>query len=162
VTYVDYVRRDIHSVNPVDNHEIVHLLTDPYGTLPKTLSEGTAFYLMNDLQGEPIQPLAQRLLREGKLPTVPVLLSPRSIDQIDHTLLLAAAASFVGYLVEVGGQQPFLELHRETNVYAPYDAFAKSFEHVYGKRLEDADAAWRRTLDRADFSQVGDDSEPSP
>lgn len=158
-THVDYARRDIHSVNPVDNHEIAHLLTDPYGTLPKVLSEGTAFYLIGEIQGEPVQPLAQKLLQQGELPTLRLVLDPMAVRNLDHTVLLAAAASFVGYLIEVGGQKLFLELHGKTDVYANYDQFAASFESVYGKSLEDTEAAWRRTLARADFSQHNDQSE---
>jgi hypothetical protein len=151
--YVDYKRRQIHSINPVDNHEIIHLLTDPYGTLPKALSEGTAFYLMDDFLGEPVQPLAQRLLLDGQLPGLRSALDPSAVRTGDPTKIIPATASFVGYLIELGGPAKFLELHGNTRVDHTYARFAEAFAAAYGKPLDQAEAAWRRTLARADFSQ---------
>ena len=65
---VDYSRREIHSVNPAEEHEVVHLLTDSFGRLPKALGEGTAYYLMDNYNGKPIQPQAQKLLLGKMMP----------------------------------------------------------------------------------------------
>ncbi|MDH3215736.1 MAG: hypothetical protein OEN01_05515 [Candidatus Krumholzibacteria bacterium] len=160
-SYVDYKRRQIHSIDPVDNHEIVHLLTDSYGVLPKVLSEGTAFCLMDDLNGEPIQPLAQRLLLAGELPTLETILHPFAFRSVESTNLIAAAASFVGYVLKFGGSVRFLELHRTLSSVPDYEAFAAVFEQVYGGPLTDAEAYWRRVLASTDFSE-GEKSQLKP
>jgi len=151
--YVDYRRRTIHSINPVDEHEIVHLLTDPYGVLPKILSEGTAYYFMDDFKSQRVQPLAQELLLSGELVPLRQLLVPTGLSRGDPSKLVPTAASFAGYLIEVGGPVKFLELHTQTTVDMGYAGFADAFESVYGKTLERTENAWRRVLAKADFSE---------
>ena len=153
VLYVDYRRRQIHSIDPVDNHEVIHMLTDPYGVLPKILSEGTAFYLMDDFGGRPIHPSAQALLRAGEMPPLEALLDPTALNRSRPSVFAPAAASFVGYLIEVGGPGKFLELHGATQADMGYHGFSQAFEAVYGRKLADAEAAWHRVLAAADFSE---------
>jgi hypothetical protein len=150
--YADYKRRQIHSINPVDDHEIVHMLTDPYGVLPPIMNEGTAYYLMDNFEGRRIQPLAQELLLAGELLPLRTVLDPFAVRQEDPAKLIPAAASFVGYLIEIGGPAKFLELHAHTKAEMDYGGFAQAFERVYGKTLAEAEEAWRRVLSRADFS----------
>lgn len=152
--HVDYKRREIHTINPVDDHEIVHLLTDPFGTLPKVLAEGTAFYLMDDFNGEPILRVAQDVLRAKQMPSLAQMLDSSTVRRLDPAILLPAAASFVGYLIEVGGTERFLELHRLSRADLRYDGVAAAFEEAYGAPLREAEAMWLRVLARADFSEV--------
>ena len=132
------------------------MLTDLYGVLPKVLSEGTAFYLLDDFGGQRVQPVAQKLLLADELPPLREVLDPFALQQTPPEKLAPAAASFVGYLVEVGGAAAFLELHTRTKVDMGYGGFAAAFRSVYGNSLVDAEAAWRRVLARADFSGTTD------
>jgi hypothetical protein len=150
--YADYKRSEIHSVDPVDDHEIIHMLTDPYGALPFIMNEGTAFYLMGHLEGRSVQLVAQELLLAGRLPTLRTVLDPFAPRNEDPGLLIPAAASFAGYLIEVGGPAKYLELHSQAKPDMAYGGFAQAFESVYGKSLVQAEEAWRRVLARADFS----------
>ncbi len=70
-----------------------------------------------------------------------------------YVKFVPAAASFAGYLIEVGGPVKFLELHTKTTVNMGYGGFADAFESVYGKTLERTEDAWRRVLAKADFSE---------
>jgi hypothetical protein len=157
--HVDYAQRTIHSTNPVEDHGVVHLLTEPYGVLPKVLSEGTFYYLLEELDGQPILPLAQKLLADGQLPELREVLGISSMKEVESTPLLAAAVSFVAYLIEVVGPSEFLELHRNSNPNDYYDGFARAFERTYDAPLDQVEENWRRTLGRADFSQ-GEGAEP--
>lgn len=151
---VDYDRHEIHTAHPADDHEIVHLLTDVVGRLPRILAEGTAFYLMDDYEGEPIQPLAQKLLRERKLPPLRSILKPFAARDLPAQQVIVSAASFVGYLLEYGGTERFKNLHELTNADMDYDDFAQVFPLAYnGGSLEDAEGVWRATLASADFSK---------
>jgi hypothetical protein len=151
--HVDYDRREIHSINPAEDHEIVHMLTSDYGRLPSMLSEGTAFYLMGGFNGRPIQPEAQRLLLEDKMPSLEELLDPMASTTIEPAITIPTAASFVGYLIEFGGAERFLQLHGGLGAYSNYEAFAAAFEKVYDSPLAQAETVWRQTLARADFSK---------
>jgi len=158
--YSDFDSREIHSINPADNHEITHLITHPYGSLPLTLAEGTAFYLIDDFRGEQIHPLAQRLLREKRLPTLRQLMDTGVMRQLAPDQLVGGGGSFVGYLIEYGGGKRFMELHRVANGVTTHPTFASAFEQVYGGKLDQAEDVWRATLDSADFSAW--EKEPAP
>lgn len=151
---VDYVRREIHSIDPVDDHEIVHLLTDPYGRLPRILGEGTAHYLLDDVDGKPVQPQAQELLRAGKIGPLGDYLDPVRSRFAEASVALPACASFVGFLLEFGGPEKFLELHRQADLVGSASAFPVAFEKAYGGSFAEAEAVWRRKLANADFSKA--------
>lgn len=150
---VDYPRREIHSIHPADDHEIIHLLTSVYGELPVLLGEGTAFYLMDDLFGKPVQPQAQKLLLEGKLPALKDMIGPHVIATLDPHVSAPAAASFVGFLLEFGGPERFKKLHELCNGDMAYDAFATAFEEAYGGSLKEAEKVWHAKLASADFTR---------
>lgn len=157
--HVNYSLRQIHSLKPVEEHEIIHLITDPYGQLPRTLGEGLAFYLMDRVAGDPIQPRAQTMLRAGKIPPIINVIAPLAYTKIDPDVITVSAASFVGYVVEFGGTDRFLDLHRQTALQSDPAAFPAVFEQVYGQSLVEADRRWRKVLSTADFSKF---EQPSP
>lgn len=145
-SYVDSRRRQIHSIHPVEDHEIVHFLTQPYGTLPTVLMEGTAFYLMDNLEGARITPLAQELLRSKRLAPVKVMVDPSAMKRFEAAILVPSAATFIGFLVEGYGAEKFLELHRIVPVDVGYDGFAQAVETAYGKPLTELEAEWIQTV----------------
>jgi hypothetical protein len=157
--YVNWDDAEIHLVHPVDNHEIAHILTHPYGTLPTALAEGTAYYLIGDLSGQLIQPTAQRLLAEDKLPPLELILDPIRMGSVDPVQSVIAGASFVGFLLEFGGPQQFLDLHQEVKEGGGYHAFAESFERVYKQPLAEVEQKWREILRGADFSEFQQQAE---
>lgn len=150
--YCDFDNREIHSVHPADDHEVIHMLTHPFGSLPVALAEGTAYYILDDYHGEAIQPLAQRMLKAGRLPALRSLLDAGVMKQLPPDVLVVGAASFIGYLVEFGGTERFLRLHTEANGTMTYNTFKVAFERTYGGSLEEAEEVWRKTLASADFS----------
>jgi len=139
--------REVHSIFPVDDHEIVHILTNPYGILPFGLTEGTAFYLIGTYKGKPVQLLAHELLLEDRLPPIQSVINPFAMRQLDPDLAIPAAATFVGFLVEFSGPQRYLDLHAAANNIRSQEEFDKAFEKVYGHTLGEAEAAWRKVLE---------------
>lgn len=146
--------REVHSIFPVDDHEIIHIVTKPYGILPFALTEGTAFYLMVNYHGRPVLEIAQELLKEGRLPSLDDILNQARMRRMDPSIVGPAAASFVGYLMELGGPPRFLELHREANAAKGPKEFREGFERVYGVSMDEAEEEWRTTLGRLDFSNM--------
>jgi hypothetical protein len=155
-SYVDPRRRQIHSIHPAEDHEIAHFLTDPYGTLPTLLEEGTAFYLMDDFGGARIMPLAQELLRSRRLAPVNVLLDHTSMRRFEPAILVPSAATFVGYLLQTHGSEKFLELHRAVRADIGYDGFAQAIEAVYGRPLSEIEAAWVKSVAEGGGSKTED------
>jgi hypothetical protein len=158
--YVDFGEREIHSVFPVDKHEIVHLITDPIGMLPLALEEGTAFYLMDDFEGKPIQPLAQQLLEAGELPPLEQLLPQTGVIKVPPEYVIPAAASFVGYLIEFGGPKRFMDFYRRGSKFDDYQRTSQAFQDVYGGSFQEAESVWRKTLAAADFSKPQHPEQP--
>jgi hypothetical protein len=145
--------KEVHMIYPVDDHEIIHIITKPYGILPFALTEGTAFYLMQNYKGRPVLQVAQELQKEGKLPGVIAMTDPGTSWKIDPDRLAPAAASFVGYLIEMGGPSKFLELHREANVAHSVAEFDAAFRRVYGVSAQEAEKEWLKLLAKLDFSK---------
>ncbi len=144
--------KEVHMIDPVDDHEIIHIITKPYGVLPFALTEGTAFYLMQNYKGRPVLQVAQELLNENKLPDLIAMTDPGTSWKIDPDRLAPAAASFVGYLMEIGGPAKFLDLHREANVTHSTAEFDAAFQRVYVVSAKQAEEEWRKLLGRLDFS----------
>jgi len=145
--------REVHMIFPVDDHEIIHMITKPYGVLPFALTEGTAFYLMRNYKGQPVLQVAQNLLKEKKLPGLIAMTDPGTAWKANPDLLAPAAASFVGYLMEIGGPAKFLDLHREANVAHSVGEFDEAFRRVYGISAKTAEEEWLKLLGRLDFSK---------
>ena len=144
--------REVHSVYPVDDHEIIHIVTKPYGVLPFAITEGTAFYLIGDYEGRPVLKVAQEILRDGKLPDLVAMLEQGVMVRINPDFVAPAAASFVGYLMEVYGPQKFLELHAQANAAVGPVEFDEGFKRVYGFSAKEADAEWKALLRKLKFS----------
>jgi hypothetical protein len=144
--------KEVHSIYPVDDHEIVHIITKPYGVLPFAITEGTAFYLMEDFNGRPVLQVAQEVLKEGRLPDLAALVEQGAMVRINPDFVAPAAASFVGYLIEMYGPDKFLDLHRTANAAASPPEFDKGFAEAYGFSAKQADEEWKALLRKLDFS----------
>lgn len=144
--YISWDDQEYHSIDPNDNHEVVHFITDPYGTPPRSIAEGTVFWLQGAWQGQPIQRLAAVHLANMKLPSVMDLTNYNSFAMIDPNYSIPAAASFVGFIVEKWGVDRFMALHRAVNGADNYSAFSRGFEIVYGVPCSDAENQWRSAL----------------
>jgi hypothetical protein len=146
--------KEVHSIYPVDNHEIVHIITKPYGVLPFALTEGSAFYLMEDYGGRPVLQVAQQAQIDGHLPDLAVMVEQGSMVRINPDFVAPAAASFVGYLLEMYGPDKFLELHRTANAASSPAEFDKGFTEAYGFSAKQADEEWKALLRKLDFSKA--------
>jgi len=139
-------------VYPVDDHEIIHIITKPYGVLPFAITEGTAFYLIGDYKGRPVLQVAQQILADGNLPRLAALLEQGAMVRINPEFVAPAAASFVGYLIEMYGPDKFLDLHRKANAASSPMEFEKGFQEVYGFSAAQAETEWTTLLRKLDFS----------
>jgi hypothetical protein len=129
----------VHSLFPVQEHELVHVLTQQWGT-PDTalLGEGIAVYVGGQWQGRPIDGYAKELVSAGKVPPLTSLVSAFRAN--DDLMTYAVAGSFVGYLVRLKDIDAFERVYVAG---APLDQRLKS---VYGKDLATLDADWRASL----------------
>jgi hypothetical protein len=143
---VIYVDQEIHTINPNENHEIVHMITDAYGKAPRSIAEGTVFWLQDDWKGKPVDVQAAGHLANGSLPTIKQLTNYDEFNFISTNESIPAAASFIGFIVDRWGAKRLLELYRTVPAFDSYDTFARVFEQVYGVPCADAEEQWRQAL----------------
>jgi hypothetical protein len=149
--FVDHEDREIHSINPNEDHEIIHFMTDPLGVPPRPIYEGTVFWLQGIWYGKPIHEVAAKIQEAPRgLPPMKALVNSASRRGIDANIWIPTAASFVGYLVNRWGAEQLVELYRTPIGRDSYESFAKAFEKVYGMTCEDAEEQWHAALANPD------------
>jgi hypothetical protein len=144
--FINHSDLEIHTINPNENHEIIHFLTDPYGVPPRAILEGTVFMLHGTFNGRSVHTVTAQFLRQGSLPTLRAMIDQATRTRLDPQIWVPASASFVGFLVEMWGPQRLLELYRAPTGSTSYEQFARAFETVYGSSCDDAEKQWRTLL----------------
>jgi hypothetical protein len=152
--YVSWDDRELHTINPNDNHEVVHFITDAYGMPPRSFTEGTVFWLLDDWAGWPVHKVAAFRMASGNLPNLRQLTDYNTFAPMDPGLSFPAAASFIGFIVDRWGVDKLLELYEVANGVNSYGAFDQAFEKVYGGKAADAEEWWRTFLVSVDISDI--------
>lgn len=161
VIYISWDDREIHTINPNNDHEIIHFITDQYGAAPKAIAEGCVTYLHGEWNGKPVHLLARELLLKNQLPLLNELLNYGDLVQLDIDKSMPAAASFFGYLYESRGPEKILKLFREASGVNSYPTFAVAFEKVYNTPLNEVEKRWRGALFGAKI-ETKEDGQPQP
>lgn len=146
--YVSYDDLEIHTINPNDNHEVVHFMTDVYGAPPKGIAEGTVFWLLDDWAGSPVDDLAAGYLKLDALPPLRDMINYNTLALINPNIWVPGMSSFVKFVVERWGTEGLIELYKAISGFNSYDLFAQAFERVYGTTVEDTETQWRLKLSR--------------
>lgn len=155
--YVSWDDQEIHTINPNDNHEVVHFITDAYGTPPRAFTEGTVFWLLDDWAGWPVHKVAAYRLASGNLVTLQHLTDYNTFAPLDPGLTFPAAASFIGFIVERWGVDKLMDFYEAASGVNSYGGFEVAFEKVYEVGAADAEEWWRTFLRGVDISEL-----PSP
>jgi len=151
--YISWDDYEIHSINPNENHEIVHLITDVYGVPPKAIAEGTVFWLHGNWLGNPVDKVCAMYLANGTLPPLKQLIDYNRFAATDFRLSMPAATSFVGFIVERWGTERLIELYKAIGGVNAYDPFSKLFEKVYGIACADVEEQWHLVLSKIDIEE---------
>ncbi|MDH4037589.1 MAG: hypothetical protein OEX18_04665 [Candidatus Krumholzibacteria bacterium] len=150
--YVSWDDYEFHSINPNDNHEVVHFITDPLGRPPRSISEGTVFWMQDEWMGRPLDEVVGEIVRARRLPDMRHLIDYNLMAMEDPNIIIPSAASFVGFIVDRWGTGKLIELYTAIHGVNSADVFAMAFEKVYGVPLAEVETAWRDRL-RAQYAQ---------
>jgi len=150
--YVSWDDYEFHSINPNDNHEVVHFITDPLGRPPRSISEGTVFWMQDEWMGRPLDEVMGEIVRARRLPDMRHLIDYNLMAMEDPNIIIPSAASFVGFIVDRWGTGKLIELYTAIHGVNSSDVFAMAFEKVYGVPLAEVETAWRDRL-RAQYAQ---------
>jgi hypothetical protein len=152
--YVSWPDREFHSINANDDHEVVHFITDPYGKPPRSIAEGTVWWLYGDWEGYPIRQLAAFLLAYKRLPTLQDLTNYNNFTLLDAKISIPAAAAFVDYLAARYGTTKLMDLYVAANGVNSYLGFSKALEQVYETPATQIEQEFRSALSRIDYSGI--------
>jgi hypothetical protein len=141
--YVSWDDYEFHSINPNENHEVVHFITDPVGRPPRAIAEGTVFWLNNEYDGRPLDEAVGEVVRARRLLDVRHLIDYNLLAMEDPNVSMPSAASFVGFIVDRWGTPKLIELYAAVNGVNSYDVFAVAFENIYKVPLAEVETAWR-------------------
>jgi hypothetical protein len=144
--YASWDDYEFHSINPNDDHEVVHFITDPLGRPPRAIAEGTVFWLQNQWGEYPLNDVVAQIARAGKLPDLRHLIDYNLMAMGDPDIYIPSAASFVEFIVDRFGTPKLLELYTASHGINSYRLFAVAFEQVYGVPAAEAENAWHEWL----------------
>jgi hypothetical protein len=144
--YVSWDDFEFHSIDANDNHEVVHFMTDGIGRPPRSISEGTVFWMHDEWNGRPLEETLKVLVKADKVPSLAILFDYNSLVSADPRVTMPMSAAFVKFIVERWGTEKLLAFYAAVNGMNSHDAVAVGFERVYGLPLADAEVAWRTWL----------------
>jgi hypothetical protein len=144
--YTSWEDMEFHSINANDDHEVVHFMTDPIGRPPRAIAEGTAFWLIDDVGGEPIDQAIKKLVQANVVPTLQMLLDYNQFSRLEPEISYPASTSFVAFLVDRFGTEKLMALYKEANGLNSYESLALAFEKVYQIPLSEVETAWRKRI----------------
>ena len=136
-------RRELHTVQPFDDHEIIHMLVVHLGHPPFGLAEGIVFYLLGSWQGRDLHMMAKELLLQQRLPALHSLLKQEDLADAGFSNIIPGWASFSIWLINRYGVDKFMRLYVETSDIMEPDPFNERFKKIYGNDFDAIDRDWR-------------------
>jgi hypothetical protein len=144
--YISYSDYQIHTINPNENHEIIHLITDPYGVPPRVILEATVFWLHGTWKGQSIHSVASVYLGNGTLPPLEAIMAEDVGKKINPDIWVPATASFLGFLVDMWGPELLMDLYKALTGVSSYAQFERAVETVCGSPCEEVEKRWHTVL----------------
>jgi hypothetical protein len=141
----------IHTIWPIDNHEVVHLYTSAWGSPGALVNEGMAVAFQIDPRrdliprwsGTPLHDLARQFRQQSRLVPLAALAQTDSFRSHDANVTYPESGSFMRWLIDTYG------LDRVRTLYAraagPTEAAAgvrATFSAVYGVSLDALEQGW--------------------
>jgi hypothetical protein len=139
-----WAKQELHTVQPYEDHEMIHMLLAPLGYPPFGLAEGIVFYVLGSWpDGRDVNMLAKQLLVEKNVPPLYKLLDQQVMDQIGFSRTVPGWASFCMWLIDRHGIDKFMKLYVATNGVTDVAPFNEHFKKIYGKDFDAMDRDWR-------------------
>jgi len=154
--YADRNAWAIHTIWPIDNHEVVHLFTSTWGDPVALINEGMAVAhqidpgrdLVPRWSGTPLHTLARQFRSEGRLVPLSGIIETAGWRAHDSNVEYPQAGSFVRWLIDTYGLDRMRALYgRSAGVNEAASGVRATFAAVYGVSLDEAEQAWLMMLD---------------
>lgn len=149
--YADRAAFAIHTMWPMDNHEIIHLFGSTFGDPVALWSEGMAVAFTVDApagdfvakwNGTPVHTRARQLQLAGRLVAIADLLETRGFRRFDSDATYPQAGSFVRHLLDTYGLGPWKQLYGQGGPNDGASDVRTHFESVYGRSVDAVETDW--------------------
>lgn len=146
VMYVSWDDYDFHTIQPSDDHELVHFITDSIGRPPRSIAEGTVYWLQDRWGSAPLDDQLRRMVQLKKVTPLTDLFEQERLVHVEPEWALTTATAFVKFVEARWGGEKLLELYRAINGFNAYLPVASGFEAVYRVPLADAEKEFHQWL----------------
>jgi hypothetical protein len=154
--FAEGARLAIHTIWPIDNHEVIHVYAHQWGLPVALFTEGLAVAHQTDpvrgdfvpkWSGEPIHAIARGLRRRRQLHALAQLAASDAFRRLDANQTYPEAGSFVRFLIDTRGLGRLRNVYGSVPVDAPADRVRQAVLAAYGESLDDLERAWHAFLD---------------
>jgi hypothetical protein len=158
--YADTARSTIHTIWRFDNHEVVHVFADPWGSPVALVGEGFAVaHQMSPKTGDfvakwsgtPVHEIARQQRAAGQLWPIAELADTATFRARDSRITYPVGGSFIRFLIDTQGLPSMRAFYGSMGPTASLAATRDAFQRVYGFPLEEAERQWHAFLDAARF-----------
>jgi hypothetical protein len=136
-------KQELHTPEPTDRHESVHLLLEPLGYPPFGIAEGTYLYCVGSWEGRNLHMLAKQNLVAKRLPALHMILNGPEMDKIGLSITATGWGSFCMWLIDRGGIKKFMRLYSKLDGVEEAGTFNSIFKGIYGEDFDVMDRDWR-------------------
>jgi hypothetical protein len=142
---------EMHTIWPMDNHEVVHLLTSTFGFPVALFNEGIAVAHQtnpsgNDFvakwNGTPLHDHARTFRRTGRLIPLSLIVDSEAFRSRDAEITYPESGSFMRWLIDTHGLAKVKALFGRVAYPDPPAASRAAFLGVFGMMLEEAETQW--------------------
>ena len=149
--YADPAAYAIHTIWPLDNHEVVHLLTSSWGSAGALVNEGIAVAFQIDpardmtprWSGVALHDLTRQFRQQGRFVPIAGLTETTAWRSQDPNVAYPESGSFMRWLVDQYGLDRVRALYpRIGGSNEPAARVRAAFEAVYGQSLDELERAW--------------------
>jgi hypothetical protein len=149
--YADPAAYAIHTIWPLDNHEVVHLLTSSWGSAGALVNEGMAVAFQIDpardmtprWSGVALHDLTRQFRQQGRFVPIAGLTETTSWRSQDPNVAYPESGSFMRWLIDQHGLERVRALY--PLIGGSNESVARvraAFEAVYGESLDELERAW--------------------
>ena len=147
----------IHTIWPIDNHEVVHLFTSTWGSPGALINEGMAVAFQVDpgrdliarWSGTPLHDLTRQFRQQGRFVPLASLTESASWRSQDPNVAYPESGSFMRWLIDEYGLDRIRALYaRTTGSNEAAAGVRAAFQAVYGQSLDELEQAWVAFLTR--------------
>jgi hypothetical protein len=146
IMYTSWDEYEFHTVMTTDDHELVHFMTDSIGRPPRSIAEGTVFWLQDSWGAVPLDDQIRKVVRERNVTKLTDLFEYDHFMHVDPEYSMTTATAFVKYVTIRFGNEKLIELYRALNGMNAYLPIAGAFHSVCGVTLEQFETEFHQWL----------------